>query len=44
MAAPLASDTINVRKISWTELWKLRPDLKPANDNKAKEERSGTRQ
>ncbi|MDX8499886.1 hypothetical protein RFM99_15815 [Mesorhizobium sp. VK4C] len=33
MAAALASETINVRRISWQELWKLRPDLRPANDN-----------
>lgn len=22
------------RRISWAELWKLRPDLRPANDNR----------
>lgn len=35
MAVALASETVNVRKISWAEFYRLRPDLKPqaANDN-----------
>ncbi|WP_292414656.1 hypothetical protein [Mesorhizobium sp.] len=40
MAAPLASETINVRRISWAELYKLRPDLvPPANDNQHAEDK-----
>lgn len=26
-------ETVQVRRISWQSLWKLRPDLRPANDN-----------
>lgn len=26
-------ETVQVRRISWEALWKLRPDLRPANDN-----------
>lgn len=25
--------SVQVRRISWAELYRLRPDLKPANDN-----------
>lgn len=40
MATPLASDTITKRRISWAELYRLRPDLRPANDNKADKEKA----
>lgn len=26
-------ETVQVRRISWEALWKIRPDLRPANDN-----------
>lgn len=26
-------ETVTKRRISWEALWKIRPDLKPANDN-----------
>ncbi|WP_292233219.1 hypothetical protein [Mesorhizobium sp.] len=43
MAASLAADTITKRRISWAELYKLRPDLAPpANDNDKADE-SGKR-
>ncbi len=30
------------RRISWAEFYKLRPDLKPANDDDKKEARKGS--
>jgi hypothetical protein len=29
---------VAVRRISWQELWRLRPDLRPANDDRKKRE------
>ncbi|WP_287285624.1 hypothetical protein [Mesorhizobium sp.] len=29
--------SVQVRRISWKEFWKIRPDLKPANDNVQKD-------
>lgn len=29
----VGSETVQVRTISWPEFWKIRPDLRPANDN-----------
>jgi hypothetical protein len=26
--------TVNVRRISWEAFWRIRPDLRPANDNR----------
>lgn len=26
-------ETVQIRTISWAEFWRLRPDLRPANDN-----------
>ncbi|MBB6410656.1 hypothetical protein HNQ71_003330 [Mesorhizobium sangaii] len=28
-----ATDSITKRRITWEALWKIRPDLRPANDN-----------
>jgi hypothetical protein len=28
------SNTVKKRRMSWAELYKLRPDLRPANDNR----------
>lgn len=42
--APAAdSGTVQVRRISWQQLWKLRPDLRPANDNTAAERETDPR-
>lgn len=30
-----ANETVTKRYITWQDLWKLRPDLKPANDQVA---------
>ena len=32
--------TVQVRRISWATFWRLRPDLKPMNDNTKQEERA----
>lgn len=29
----IGDGTVQVRRISWNEFWKMRPDLRPANDN-----------
>lgn len=29
-------ETVSIRRISWADLYKLRPDLKPDNDNQTK--------
>lgn len=31
VVAPPANETVSIRRISWADLWKLRPDLRPAN-------------
>lgn len=36
MQKTIGADAVNVRKISWETLYRLRPDLRPANDNEAK--------
>ncbi|WP_189340563.1 MULTISPECIES: hypothetical protein [unclassified Mesorhizobium] len=33
LKAPPANETVTKRTITWVELYKLRPDLKPDNDN-----------
>ncbi|WP_301943416.1 hypothetical protein [Mesorhizobium escarrei] len=29
----IGAETVQVRRISWAEFYRLRPDLRPANDN-----------
>lgn len=29
----VGAETVQIRSITWAELYRLRPDLKPANDN-----------
>ncbi|WP_292277131.1 hypothetical protein [Mesorhizobium sp.] len=38
--APPANETVTRRTITWADLYKLRPDLKPDNDNQAKQEKA----
>lgn len=40
VVAPPGNESITKRTISWETLWRLRPDLKPSNDNKSKEEKA----
>lgn len=42
--APPANETVSVRKISWSDLYRLRPDLapKPANDNQCPTQSAAT--
>lgn len=36
--APPAHETVSKRYLSWEAFWKLRPDLKPDNDNEPQTE------
>lgn len=37
LKSPPANETVTKRTITWADLWRLRPDLRPANDHQAKE-------
>lgn len=38
--SPPAHETVSRRTITWQDLWKLRPDLKPDNDNRPDKEKA----
>lgn len=37
----VGAETVQIRRITWPEFWKIRPDLRPANDNKKPTDKAG---